>query len=61
MEAHVRRSGSPLGKKLIDTWGRVVPRFDKVMPVEYRRVLQARRAASRPRAVTGNPLAKAVI
>ncbi len=55
IEDHVRLTGSTLGKKLIDNWELVVPRFVKVMPVEYRRVLQARRAATRPRAITGNP------
>jgi glutamate synthase (NADPH) large chain len=49
IEDHVRLTGSAVGKKLLDNWELMVPRFAKVMPVDYRRVLQARRAASRPR------------
>ena len=51
IDDHVRLTGSTLGRKLLDNWELMVPRFVKVMPVEYRRVLQARRAAQRPRAV----------
>jgi glutamate synthase (NADPH/NADH) large chain len=49
IEDHVRLTGSAVGKKLLDNWELMVPRFVKVMPVDYRRVLQARRAAARPR------------
>ena len=50
IDDHVRLTGSTLGRKLLDNWELMVPRFVKVMPIEYRRVLQARRAAQRPRA-----------
>jgi glutamate synthase (NADPH/NADH) large chain len=49
IEDHVRLTGSAVGKKLLDNWELMVPRFVKVMPVDYRRVLQVRRAAARPR------------
>nr|MBA3457336.1 hypothetical protein [Deltaproteobacteria bacterium] len=49
LEDHVRFTGSPLGRRVIDNWEHMVARFVKVMPTEYKRVLQARRAASRPR------------
>jgi glutamate synthase (NADPH/NADH) large chain len=49
VEAHVRFTGSPLGRRVIDNWEHLVARFVKVMPTDYKRVLQARRAASRPR------------
>ncbi|MBK9036003.1 MAG: glutamate synthase large subunit [Myxococcales bacterium] len=52
IEDHVRLTSSTLGRKLLDNWELVVPRFVKVMPIEYRRVLQARRAAQRPRTGT---------
>jgi glutamate synthase (NADPH/NADH) large chain len=53
LEDHVRFTGSVLATRLLDNWEQVVPRFVKVMPIEYRRVLQARRAAARPRAAQG--------
>jgi glutamate synthase (NADPH/NADH) large chain len=49
IEDHVRFTGSPLGRRVLDNWEHLVARFVKVMPIEYKRVLQARRAASRPR------------
>ena len=49
IEDHVRLTGSAVGRRLLDNWELMVPRFVKVMPVDYRRVLQARRAAARPR------------
>jgi glutamate synthase (NADPH/NADH) large chain len=49
IEDHVRFTGSPLGRRVLDNWEHLVARFVKVMPTDYKRVLQARRAASRPR------------
>ena len=49
IEDHVRFTASPLGRRILDNWEHMVARFVKVMPTEYKRVLQARRAASRPR------------
>jgi glutamate synthase (NADPH/NADH) large chain len=49
IEDHVRFTGSPLGRRLLDNWELMVAKFVKVMPTDYKRVLQARRAASRPR------------
>jgi glutamate synthase (NADPH/NADH) large chain len=49
LEDHVRWTGSPLGRRLADTWRLMVPRFVKVMPVDYKRALQQRRAQPRPR------------
>lgn len=49
LEDHVRLTGSPLGRRVLDNWEVLVSRFVKVMPTEYKRVLQARRAAVRPR------------
>ena len=52
IEDHVRFTGSPRGKKLLDTWDHITSRFVKVMPIEYKRVLAARRAANRSRPIT---------
>jgi len=49
IEDHVRFTSSPLGRRMLDNWEHLVSRFVKVMPTDYKRVLQARRAASRPR------------
>ncbi|HEU0031103.1 MAG TPA: glutamate synthase large subunit [Kofleriaceae bacterium] len=49
IEDHVRYTGSPLGRRVLDNWEHLVSRFVKIMPTDYKRVLQARRAASRPR------------
>ncbi|RMH43642.1 MAG: glutamate synthase large subunit [Deltaproteobacteria bacterium] len=49
IEDHVRHTGSPLGQRVIDNWEHLVSQFVKVMPTEYKRVLQARRAALRPK------------
>jgi glutamate synthase (NADPH) large chain len=49
IEDHVRFTSSPLGRRVLDNWQHLVSRFIKVMPTDYKRVLQARRAASRPR------------
>ena len=47
IEAHVRFTGSPLGRRVMDNWEHLVARFVKVMPTDYKRVLQQRRAAAR--------------
>jgi glutamate synthase (NADPH/NADH) large chain len=48
VERHHRHTGSALAKRVLDNWELMVPRFVKVMPTDYKRVLQARRAARRP-------------
>ncbi len=50
IEDHVRFTSSPLGRRVLDNWEHLVARFVKIMPTDYKRVLQARRAAARPRA-----------
>jgi glutamate synthase (NADPH/NADH) large chain len=47
IEDHVRRTDSPRGTKILDNWDHLVARFVKVMPTDYRRVLERRRAATR--------------
>src|SRR3954453_8883529 len=48
IEDHVRLTGSPRGKKLLDNWDHLVARFVKVMPIEYKKVLERRRSTTRP-------------
>jgi glutamate synthase (ferredoxin) len=51
VESHVRHTGSAVGKRLLDSWGASVPRFVRVIPNDYRRVLEAQ-AAMRARGLT---------
>ncbi len=52
IEDHVRFTGSARGKKLLDTWEHIAARFVKVMPTEYKRVLELRRSTMRPRSLS---------
>ena len=36
---HLRYTGSPRAKQILDEWEAYLPRFIKVMPIEYRRAL----------------------
>ena len=49
IEDHHRHTQSPLARRILDNWDAVAPQVVKVIPADYKRVLQARRAA-RPRA-----------
>jgi len=42
---HHEQTGSPLAAELLDAWGRRVEEIVKVMPIDYRRVLDAARRA----------------
>ncbi|HUH01344.1 MAG TPA: glutamate synthase large subunit [Kofleriaceae bacterium] len=48
IEDHVRYTRSPLGTRVRDNWEIMVSQFVKVMPTDYKRVLQSRRARLRP-------------
>ncbi len=39
---HVRYTGSGVGRRILDGWEACLPRFVKVMPIDYKRVLQER-------------------
>ena len=47
VQDHVRHTGSTLAERLLDNWELMLPRFVKVMPREYRKVLQQRAAKRR--------------
>ncbi|GMU00335.1 glutamate synthase-related protein [Corallococcus caeni] len=53
IERHLHHTGSALARRVLDNWELMVPQFMKVMPSDYKRVLQARRAARRPPPATG--------
>ncbi|MBK8482656.1 MAG: glutamate synthase subunit alpha, partial [Proteobacteria bacterium] len=48
IEDHVRYTGSAVGRRILDNWELMLTHFVRVMPRDYKRVLQARRAAQRP-------------
>ena len=39
IENHIRYTGSPKARHIIENWETELPRFVKVFPMEYRRVL----------------------
>jgi glutamate synthase domain-containing protein 3 len=44
---HVDFTNSPLGKRLLATWADTVKNFVKVMPHEYKRIIEKRKAAGK--------------
>ena len=46
IERHLRFTGSTAAKAILDDWRRSVEQFVRVMPVDYKRVLQQRKAAA---------------
>jgi glutamate synthase (NADPH/NADH) large chain len=48
IENHARLTGSAQARRILDHWDHLLPMFVKVMPVDYKRVLQARKAAAKP-------------
>jgi glutamate synthase (NADPH/NADH) large chain len=45
IEKHVHYTDSARGRSILDNWAGMLPKFVKVMPVDYRRALQAMQAA----------------
>jgi glutamate synthase domain-containing protein 2/glutamate synthase domain-containing protein 1/glutamate synthase domain-containing protein 3 len=43
IEAHAQHTGSSTAKRILARWDDALPRFKKIMPRDYRRVLQERR------------------
>ena len=41
IERHVQYTGSKRGKQILGLWDEMVPKFVKVLPKDYKRVLQA--------------------
>jgi glutamate synthase (NADPH/NADH) large chain/glutamate synthase (ferredoxin) len=42
---HLRRTGSPVARRVLDEWDELLPRFVKVFPTDYKRVLAEQAAA----------------
>ncbi len=45
IERHVRYTNSSRGRSILDNWDKTLPKFVKVMPVDYRRALQEMQSA----------------
>ena len=43
IETHYRYTGSTAARRLIDNWEDMLPKFIKVMPVDYKRALEQMR------------------
>jgi hypothetical protein len=55
VDEHVRRTGSPVGRRVLEEWDALLPKFVKVFPTDYKRVL-AELAAAEAEAVEGQAL-----
>ena len=42
LEDHLRHTGSNPARRILDRWDESLPRFKKIMPRDYRRVLEER-------------------
>jgi glutamate synthase domain-containing protein 3 len=46
VEEHLRRTDSPVARRVLDSWEELLPRFVKVFPTDYKRVLAEQAAAA---------------
>ena len=46
LEAHLKYTGSRKAKSVLDNWQTMLPKFVKIMPIDYKRVLAERKAAA---------------
>ncbi|MFM8551818.1 MAG: glutamate synthase-related protein, partial [Nitrospiraceae bacterium] len=46
VEAHLKYTGSRKAKAVLDNWTGTLPKFVKIMPIDYKRVLAERKAAA---------------
>jgi glutamate synthase (NADPH/NADH) large chain/glutamate synthase (ferredoxin) len=46
IEAHHKHTGSRKAKTVLNAWETLLPKFVKIMPVDYKRVLAERKAAA---------------
>jgi glutamate synthase (NADPH) large chain len=61
VSSHLQLTGSTLASRVLDNWEHLVPHFVKVMPRDFKRVLQARRAAQhRPPPIAAREPADAI-
>ena len=52
---HVERTDSPVGRRVLDEWDELLPRFVKIFPIDYKRVLAERAAAEAAASNGGSP------
>ncbi len=52
---HVERTDSPVGRRVLDEWDELLPRFVKIYPTDYKRVLAERAAAEGAASNGGGP------
>ena len=57
IESHARFTGSPRARWILDHWYAMLPRFVKVFPHEYKRVLGVPRKADAPKLTLTRPAA----
>ena len=62
IEEHARLTGSGLARRILDNWESTKNRFVKVMPVEYRHVLERRKTqvTRPPEKVASTPIRKVI-
>ncbi len=58
IEEHLRHTDSARARRILDAWDDYLPKFVKVMPVDYRRALQEMQASSRASERTGISVAE---
>ena len=46
IETHSELTGSLNAKKVLDNWNDLLPKFIKVMPIDYKRILQKEKRSS---------------
>ncbi|MGH7250291.1 MAG: hypothetical protein ACREIK_00375, partial [Nitrospiraceae bacterium] len=46
IESHQMYTGSRKAKKVLEAWETMLPKFVKIMPIDYKRVLAERKAAA---------------
>jgi glutamate synthase domain-containing protein 3 len=56
---HVDYTGSPVGKRILDNWDDYLPKFIKVMPRDYKRVIGERMKREAEKVKAQSPLAGA--
>jgi glutamate synthase domain-containing protein 3 len=47
VDEHLERTGSPVAQRVLDNWDELLPKFIKIFPTDYKRVLAERAAAER--------------
>jgi glutamate synthase domain-containing protein 2/glutamate synthase domain-containing protein 1/glutamate synthase domain-containing protein 3 len=55
IEKHVEATASPRGQWILENWGEMIPKFVKIFPHEYKRVLGVPRFVPRPAAHIAQP------